>query len=137
VRSQQSALGRFLDPIADKLIVAAAILMMVAHEWVGGLTVIAALVILLREILVSGLREFLGQSRIALPVSRLGKWKTAMQMIALTALLVGEAMWPLPALGALALWLAALLTIVTGFAYLRAGLRHLRDDAGTIQTGAE
>ncbi|MBM3505110.1 MAG: CDP-diacylglycerol--glycerol-3-phosphate 3-phosphatidyltransferase [Alphaproteobacteria bacterium] len=127
-RSLQSSLGAFLDPIADKLLVASALVMMVAERWIDGAAVIAALIIVLREILVSGLREFLGQSRIELPVSRLGKWKTAAQMVAIGALLLGEAIAPLPAalVGQVAIWLAAALTLATGYDYLRVGLRHLR-----------
>ncbi|MSO64828.1 MAG: CDP-diacylglycerol--glycerol-3-phosphate 3-phosphatidyltransferase [Alphaproteobacteria bacterium] len=131
--SQMSALGRFLDPVADKLIVAAAILMMVNAGWINGALVLAAMVILLREILVSGLREFLGQVQIQLPVSQLGKWKTTLQMIALAALLLGDAAEPVPVAwaGAIALWLAAGLTLYTGYDYLRAGLRHIRTQSSS------
>jgi cardiolipin synthase len=130
--NQQSALGRFLDPIADKLLVAAAILMLVAFRRIDGLHVLAAIVILCREILVSGLREFLAEVRVSVPVSRLAKWKTAVQMVAIGVLLVGDAAGPgIPAaaIGTLCLWLAALLTLVTGFDYLRAGLRHMGPEA--------
>lgn len=124
-----SALGRFLDPIADKLLVAAVLMMLVSG---GGLTpagVIAALVILLREVLVAGLREHLAELHVGLPVSRLAKWKTAVQMAALALLLIGSAApagWPVRQAGEACLWLAALLTAVTGWDYLRTALRHLR-----------
>jgi cardiolipin synthase len=129
--SQQSNLGRFLDPVADKLMVSAAILMMVAFDSIAGWSILAALVILCREILVSGLREFLAEIRVGLPVSRLAKWKTAIQMIALILLLIGNSApkWiHAVALGDIALWLAAALTLITGYDYLRAGLRHMRED---------
>lgn len=128
--NQVSSLGRFLDPIADKLLVAAAIVMMVAMDRVSGLTVLAALVILCREILVSGLREFLAELRVRVPVTRLAKWKTAFQMIAIGFLLLGTAApWGLPAreIGEAFLWVAAVLTLYTGYDYLRAGLKHMAE----------
>ncbi len=129
--SQQSNLGRFLDPVADKLMVAAAILMMVGTGMISGTSILAALVILCREILVSGLREFLAELRVGLPVSKLAKWKTAIQMVALTLLLLGDsgpAWLHIVTLGDIALWIAAVLTLITGYDYLRAGLRHMRED---------
>lgn len=123
-----SNLGRFLDPVADKLLVAAAILMLVAFDRIEGFTVLAAGVILCREILVAGLREFLGELRVRVPVTRLAKWKTAVQMVAIGVLLgAGGAPAWLPAheIGATGLWLAALLTIYTGYDYLRAGLAEI------------
>ncbi|MGB1547002.1 MAG: CDP-diacylglycerol--glycerol-3-phosphate 3-phosphatidyltransferase [Alphaproteobacteria bacterium] len=124
---QQSSFGRFLDPIADKLLVAAAIVMLVAFDRLQGPTVLAALVILCREILVSGLREFLAEIRISVPVSRLAKWKTAIQIVAIGCLLLGNAVPALPFHegGVLGIWVAAVLTLVTGYDYLRSGLRHL------------
>jgi cardiolipin synthase len=130
--NQQSALGRFLDPVADKLLIAAAILMLVAFKHIQGLDVLAAVVILCRELLVSGLREFLAELRVSLPVSRLAKWKTTVQMLALGFLLVDTAtpaFIPSPLIGTIGLWLAAVLTLVTGFDYLRAGLRHMRAES--------
>jgi len=139
--AQQSELGRFLDPIADKLLVSATLFMLVAKgrfstEW----AVLPALVILCREILVSGLREYLAELRVGMPVSRLAKWKTAIQMIAIGVLIVGDAgpkILPVVAIGETLLWLAAILTIVTGYDYLRAGLSHIarprRADAGKPQ----
>jgi cardiolipin synthase len=125
---QQSELGRFLDPIADKLLVSATLFMLTAMGRLSGLTVLPALVILCREILVSGLREYLAGLRVGLPASRLAKWKTAMQMVAIGFLIVGDAGWkviPVVAIGETLLWAAALLTLVTGYDYLRAGLSHI------------
>ncbi len=128
---QSSALGRFLDPIADKLLVAAALLMLVAHGRLDGLDLLAAVVILCREILVAGLREFLAELRVAMPVSKLAKGKTTAQIVALCFLLVFDAAppsWHVPEIGRLMLWAAALLTLVTGYDYLRAGLRHMSEE---------
>ena len=125
---QQSKLGRFLDPVADKLLVAAAILMLVADGRIAGLLVLPALVILCREIVVSGLREFLAALRVSVPVSRLAKWKTALQMLAISFLLLGDAgpAWiPVLKLGEIGFWGAALLTLITGYDYLRSGLGHM------------
>jgi cardiolipin synthase len=124
--SRISAFGRFLDPIADKLLVAAVILMLVATGRISGLVVLPALVILCREVLVSGLREFLAQVNVGVPVSRLAKWKTMLQMVALGVLIVGDAASPwVTWVGEIGLWLAATLTIVTGYDYLHAGLKHM------------
>jgi cardiolipin synthase len=123
-----SSFGRFLDPIADKLLVSAALLMLVAQGRIAGLSLLAAIVILCREILVAGLREFLAELRVAVPVSRLAKWKTTVQIVALCFLLVFDAAppsWHIPEVGLALLWAAALLTLVTGYDYLRAGLRHM------------
>jgi cardiolipin synthase (CMP-forming) len=123
-----SKLGIFLDPIADKIMVAAVILMLTSSGDIGGWHVIAALIILLREIAVSGLREFLAGLRVSVPVSELAKWKTALQLISLGALILAGAIpdWPLPHLvGILSLWGAAVLTLVTGWDYLRVGLKHM------------
>lgn len=123
-----SKLGVFLDPIADKIMIAAVILMLVATGDIAGWHVIAALVILLREIAVSGLREFLAELRVSLPVSRLAKWKTTFQLVALGALILAGAMvdWPvMKSIGLVSLWLAAALTVVTGWDYLRVGVKHM------------
>jgi len=129
-RRQVSPLGRFLDPIADKLLVAAVVVMLVASERVTGLVVLPALVILCREILVSGLREYLAEIQVEMPVSRLAKWKTAVQMGALALLILGDA-GPAGAalrlLGEIGLWIAGGLTVVTGWDYLSRGLRHMRE----------
>jgi cardiolipin synthase (CMP-forming) len=126
--AQQSELGRFLDPIADKLLVAATLFMLVATDRLSSGAVLPALVILCREILVSGLREYLAELRVGLPVSKLAKWKTAIQMVAIGVLIVGDAgpaFLPVAAIGEIMLWVAALLTLVTGYDYLRAGLAHM------------
>ncbi len=126
---QISRFGRFLDPIADKLLVAAALVMLVDSGTLQGLNVLAALIILAREILVSGLREFLAELRVGLPVSALAKWKTGVQMVAIAALLVGDAASPRVAEAGIALiWIAAMLTLATGYDYLRTGLRHMAED---------
>jgi cardiolipin synthase len=127
---QQSSLGRILDPIADKLLVSAVLLMLVGVDTLRGLTLLPAAIILCREILVSGLREFLADIRVSVPVSRLAKWKTGLQMVTLGFLIVGDAgpeFGPLSTteIGVLGLWVAAVLTVVTGFDYLMASLRHL------------
>jgi cardiolipin synthase len=129
---QQSAFGRFLDPIADKLLIAAVLLMLVGIDRFSGLTVLPAAVILCREILVSGLREFLAEVRVSVPVTTLAKWKTAIQMLALGFLLVGPSgpdFGPLTTteVGIWGLWGAAVLTLVTGYDYLVAGLKHIRE----------
>lgn len=130
--SQQSRLGKMLDPIADKLLVAAAILMLVAAERIAGVSVLAAVVILSREIAVSGLREFLATAAVGLPVTRLAKWKTTLQMVAIGFLLAGQAGERVFAytheIGTAGLWLAAVLTLYTGYDYLRAGMRHAVDE---------
>jgi cardiolipin synthase len=131
-RNIVSSLGRFLDPIADKLLVAAVLLMLTAFHRVTQVSVLPALVILLREILVSGLREYLAELRVGMPVSALAKWKTGLQMTSLPMLLVGDqAPYWLPAqtLGEICLWIAAVLTLVTGWDYLQAGLKHMQEPA--------
>jgi cardiolipin synthase len=128
-----SKLGMFLDPIADKIMVAAVILMLVGTRFedraiITGVHLIAAMIILLREIMVSGLREFLGNLQVSVPVSRLAKWKTTLQLVALGALILAGA-FPLLAwiklVGLASLWGAAALTLVTGWDYLRVGLQHM------------
>lgn len=129
---QQSALGRFLDPIADKLLVASVLLVLVGIDRISGLTVLPAAVILCREILVSGLREFLAQVRVSVPVTTMAKWKTTIQMLALGFLMVGPSgpdFGPVPTIeiGVYGLWGAAVLTLVTGYDYLVAGLKHINE----------
>lgn len=130
--SQQSAIGRMLDPIADKLLVAALLLMLVADGTIHGWTLWAAIVILCREILVSGLREFLAELKVSVPVSKVAKWKTTAQLLALGFLVAGPAGDKvLPAntqIGTWLLWVAAALTIYTGWDYFNAGVRHLVDE---------
>ena len=123
-----SKLGVFLDPIADKIMVAAVIIMLVATHDIAGWHVIAAIIILLREIAVSGLREFLAQLRVSMPVTKLAKWKTTFQLVALGALILAggfpEAAW-IKLVGLVSLWAAAALTMITGWDYLRVGIRHM------------
>ena len=122
--SQQSSLGRMLDPIADKLLVSAVILMLVANQTISGVTLWAAIVILCREILVSGLREYLAELRVPMPVTAVAKWKTAAQLVALGFLIVGpsgEAIMPKSVgSGIVLLWIAAILTLYTGWDYMKA-----------------
>lgn len=128
---QQSSLGRMLDPIADKLLVASSLLMLAAEKSIHGWTLLAAVIILCREILVSGLREFLAELRVGVPVTRLAKWKTFGQLVALGFLIAGEAgVHVLPQtieIGITLLWLSALLTLYTGWDYMRAGVRAMMD----------
>ncbi len=139
---QQSAFGRFLDPIADKLLVASVLLVLVGIDRIGGLTVLPAAVTLCREILVSGLREYLAQVRVSVPVTALAKWKTTIQMLALGFLLVGPsgpAFGPLSTteVGVVGLWGAALLTLVTGYDYLAAGIVKIVADDRASAPSAE
>ncbi len=136
-RDELSDFGRFLDPVADKLLVASALLMMVGFGQISGVSIVPALVILCREILVSGLREYLAGRSVGLPVSTLAKWKTTIQMFALPVLIVGDAAHPaIPTdlavrlIGEVLLWAAATITLVTGYDYLRSGLRHMDPAAG-------
>jgi cardiolipin synthase len=127
-RRAVTPLGRFLDPIADKFLVAAVLVMLVASDRVTGLPVAAVLLILCRELLVSGLREYLAELRVGMPVSGLAKWKTATQMVALCLLIVGEAgpaALHLRLAGEAALWVALVLTLVTGWDYMKRGLEHM------------
>ena len=121
----QSKLGRFLDPIADKLLVVAVIVMLVHFDRAA---VMPALAIICREIMVSGLREFLAELRIGMPVSRLAKLKTALQMMAIFFLLLGGKGTIVAMIGQVSLWMAAALTLFTGYAYLRAGLNHMSEE---------
>jgi cardiolipin synthase len=125
---QQSTLGRMLDPIADKLLVGAVLMMLVQDGTISGWSIWAAIIILCREILVSGLREFLAELNVKIHVTQLAKWKTTMQMIALGVLLAGpaaEKIFPGIMIGGMViLWIAALLTLWTGYDYLKAGIVH-------------
>ena len=129
---QQSAFGRMLDPIADKLLVASCLLMLAADETIRGWSLLAAIVILCREILVSGLREYLAELRVSVPVTRLAKWKTTLQLVAVGFLIAGEAgdviLPVITQIGIALLWMSALLTLYTGWDYFRAGVRHLIED---------
>jgi len=125
---QTSTIGRMLDPIADKLLVSACLLLLAADSTIAGWTLWAAIIILCREILVSGLREYLAELKVSMPVSRLAKWKTGVQMVALAFLLIGPAgdkFFPYTTQAGLKLlWIAALLTLITGWDYCRAGVKH-------------
>src|SRR6202163_3185251 len=131
---QQSSFGRMLDPIADKLLVSCCLLMLAADDTIKGWSLWAAVVILCREILVSGLREYLAELRVSVPVTKLAKWKTTMQMVALGFLLVGPAgdryfAYPyVTFIGLLLLWISALVTLYTGYDYFMVGFRHLMED---------
>jgi CDP-diacylglycerol---glycerol-3-phosphate 3-phosphatidyltransferase len=135
---QQSSFGRMLDPIADKLLVASCLLMLAADETIKGWSLWAAIVILCREILVSGLREYLAELRVSVPVTRLAKWKTTAQLVAIGFLLAGKAGDAFMAdltgggstsvvtyCGLMLLWISATVTLYTGYDYFRAGVRHL------------
>ncbi len=130
--SQQSSLGRMLDPIADKLLVSAVILMLAANQTISGATLWAAIVILCREILVSGLREYLAELSVPVPVTAVAKWKTAVQMVALAFLIAGPAAEVVVrgaiATGIVLLWIAAILTLYTGWDYMKASYDHVGDD---------
>ena len=138
--SQQSSLGRMLDPIADKLLVAAVLLALVADKTIAGWSLWAAIVILCREILVSGLREYLAELRVSVPVSTVAKWKTTWQLVAVGFLIAGDAgdkvasglmkqeVLVITNIGLALLWLSALVTLYTGYDYMRAGLRHVIDE---------
>jgi cardiolipin synthase len=136
---QHSAFGRMLDPIADKLLVASCLLMLAADGIIHGWTLWAAIVILCREILVSGLREYLAGLRVSVPVTKLAKWKTTVQLVAIGFLLAGEAgdiaipivtpFGPIVTeIGLLLLWISAIVTIYTGWDYFRAGIHHLIEE---------
>jgi len=123
-----SRLGVFLDPIADKIMIAAVILILCSTGDIQGVHIVPALVILLREIAVSGLREFLAQLRVSMPVSRLAKWKTAIQLVSLGALILAGGVPQfafVETVGIATLWTAAALTLITGWDYLRVGLKHM------------
>lgn len=127
--SQQSALGRMLDPIADKLLVSGCLISLCAFDVITSWSLWAAIIILFREIAVSGLREFLASLQVSVPVSRLAKWKTAIQMVALAVLLIGPTFGPLfVTTGLVLLWIAAIVTLITGYDYFQVGIRHLMED---------
>ena len=129
---EESKLGELLDPIADKIIVAAALILLVMNGTIQNYEVIAAIIILTREILISGLREFLAIGRIKLPVSILAKYKTFLQMFSISILLTGETGnkiinfqdYNAQTIGIILLWLSAFLTLYTGYEYLRKGIDH-------------
>ncbi|MDE1159138.1 MAG: CDP-diacylglycerol--glycerol-3-phosphate 3-phosphatidyltransferase [Neorhizobium sp.] len=130
--NQTSNIGRMLDPIADKLLIAAVLLLLAADQTIADWSVWAAITILCREILVSGLREYLAGLKVSVPVTRIAKWKTTIQMVAIAFLLAGPAgdqvLPHTTQIGIVLLWLAAILTFYTGYDYFRAGLKHLIED---------
>ena len=129
---QQSALGRMLDPIADKVLVAVVLLVLAADRTIDDAHLWAAIIILTREVLVSGLREFLAELRVSVPVTKVAKWKTTVQLIAVGFLIAGPAgdkVIPYVSdFGLFCLWIAAALTLYTGYDYFRAGIGHVMDD---------
>tara|TARA_B110000014_G_C19791975_1_gene411492 strand:- start:51 stop:599 length:549 start_codon:yes stop_codon:yes gene_type:complete len=127
IRNEVSNLGTFLDPIADKLLVASVILILTSKEVIADWDTIPALIILLREIAVSGLREYLAGIKVSVPVSKIAKLKTSLQLIALAILILSESgisIIPILFIGKIALWSAAILTLYTGYDYLKSGLKH-------------
>jgi CDP-diacylglycerol--glycerol-3-phosphate 3-phosphatidyltransferase len=128
---QQSSLGRMLDPIADKVLVAVVLLVLAGSPILYGGHMWAAIIILSREVLVSGLREYLGELQVSVPVTKIAKWKTTVQLVAIGVLIAGPAgdkIIPyLTEFGIALLWIAAGLTLYTGYDYFRAGLRHVVD----------
>jgi cardiolipin synthase (CMP-forming) len=125
----QSSLGRMLDPIADKVLVAIVLLVLSADGILFGGHIWAAIIIMAREVLVSGLREYLGQLHVSVPVTQIAKWKTTVQLLAIGFLIAGpagDALMPgVTWIGIICLWIAAGLTLYTGYDYFRAGLRHV------------
>jgi cardiolipin synthase len=138
-RSMQevSDFGKFIDPIADKLLVATVLFVLVAANKITGMSILPALIILLREIVVSGLREFLATIHVRLPVSKMAKWKTSVQMIALGFLIIGDsAPWTIPghSIGLLGIWVAAIITVITAWDYLYEGVLKILNN--TRSTGS-
>ncbi len=128
-RAEVSVFGKLLDPIADKMLVAAVLLLLVGFGQLSGISIIPALIILMREILVSGMREFLaGLGSKGLPVTFLAKWKTVVQMVALGFLIVGDAgpdFIPVTLIGVIGIWAASVLTLVTGWQYVRESMSQI------------
>ena len=125
-RNETSAFGRLLDPIADKLLVVAALLIIVANGMVHKISYIPVVIILCREVLVSGLREFLAEVNVGMPVTRLAKWKTAFQMTALSLILLGRTSDVFAVGGEVLLWVAGVLTFITGYQYFDRGLAYVK-----------
>ncbi|MBS0184827.1 MAG: CDP-diacylglycerol--glycerol-3-phosphate 3-phosphatidyltransferase [Proteobacteria bacterium] len=132
---QVTSFGRFLDPVADKLLITSVLFMLVGAGHINGFSLIPGVIILCREILVSGLREFLASLKIGLPVSYLAKWKTGIQMGALTCLLLGDSVYlfwlslPIHLIGLILLWCAGGLTLITGYTYLKESLQYFKDNS--------
>ncbi|MEL6201496.1 MAG: CDP-diacylglycerol--glycerol-3-phosphate 3-phosphatidyltransferase [Pseudomonadota bacterium] len=129
--NETSNIGRMLDPIADKLLVSVILLLLAADGTISGWSIWAGVIILCREILVSGLREYLASAKVSVPVSNLAKWKTTVQLVAIGLLLLGPAgdsIVPfISEAGLVLLWIAALLTLYTGYDYFRSGMRHVME----------
>ncbi len=124
-----SNFGRIMDPVSDKLLVISVVVILLANDTLQGLHIIAAMLIILREVFVSGLREFLSEVKIIMPPSQLAKWKTAAQMIALAMLILSPNLPHIYKNISLALlWIAVLITLKTGYNYLRIGLPHLNKE---------
>ena len=132
---EESKLGELLDPIADKIIISSALVLLVMDNTIEGYEVIAAIIIMIREILISGLREFLAKVQITMPVTRLAKFKTFIQMFSIAILLTGESGnkifnfgdYDAQSIGIVLLWLAAFLTIYTGYDYVKKRIHHALD----------
>jgi len=129
---QQSRLGEMLDPIADKIIVVTAIILLVKNDTISNTNIIAAIIILCREILVSGLREYLAKFKLRMPVSNMAKIKTFFQMVAISVLLTGPSGDKLlfnlgSEIGIILLWISAILTLITGYSYVKKGIDHAID----------
>ncbi len=124
---QITEFGKFMDPISDKIFVATMLIMLVAVDRISGIFVVAVIIILAREFLVAGLREYLGPKNIKLPVTNLAKWKTAIQMIVIGCLIVGPYDIYIEAAGQIGLGVAAFFTVITGWNYLQSGMAHIKD----------
>lgn len=121
-----SDLGRFLDPIADKLLVTALFVLLVANGQISEFNVVAVVLILLREVFVSGLREFMGPKKVVIHVTKLAKWKTTMQMVATCFLIVSSCCAVISLIGVVLLWVAAALTVITGYSYFKGAVKHMK-----------
>jgi cardiolipin synthase len=132
ILKEESKLGELLDPIADKILVSAALVLLVMNETIKNYEVIAAIIILTREILISGLREFLAKIKISIPVTNLAKFKTFLQMFSISILLTGDAGnkiinfedYNAQTIGVILLWVSAFLTLYTGYSYVAKGIDH-------------
>ncbi len=127
-KNQESSFGRFLDPVADKILIVTTFIMLAGTGRLEGFSLIPAIIIIGREFIVSGLREFLSESNIPMPVTSLAKWKTGLQMIALSFLLLDDAkdfIWGFHEVGIICLWAASILTVLTGYQYFKAGFKHM------------
>lgn len=135
-RNETSAFGRLLDPIADKLLVASALIVILADNMVHPVNFIPVIIILCREILVSGLREFLAEVHVGMPVTRLAKWKTGFQMTALSMMLL-KGFWLWGGIGEILLWIAGVLTFITGYQYFQKSLNYIKKIEKTAKPAAK